>query len=79
MLLVKPLFTIGLALFPLFGFAQTEIPVVKGENIKFGKISDDINCFDLTECRNPIVGFLTTEANVISGIANIFYREIFIP
>lgn len=41
MLLVKPLFTIGLALFPLFGFAQTEIPVVKGENIKFGKISDE--------------------------------------
>ena len=41
MLLVKPLFTIGLALFPLFCFAQTEIPVVIGEDIKFEKISTE--------------------------------------
>ena len=40
-LLYKPLFTIGLVLFPLFGFAQTEIPVLKGEDIKFEKISTE--------------------------------------
>ena len=37
-LIVKLLFTLGLAIFPLFGFAQAEIPLVKGEDIKFEKI-----------------------------------------
>ena len=40
-LLFKPLFTINLVLFPLFGFAQAEIPLVKGEDIKFEKISTE--------------------------------------